>query len=115
MTLTDRLLSLPLTLDECRFEALSMTVPSGWTRHSTVVQLLGDGRLGQGEDVTYGSDEQLALQSAGPPEVPTGRRSLGDFCDWTEALDLFPTPPSQAAYRDYRLWAFQCAALDLAL
>jgi len=115
MTLTDRLLSLTLTLDECRFEALSTTVPSGWTRHSTIVKLHGAGVVGSGEDVTYGAEEQLALQTAGPPEVPTGRMSLGDFCAWASDRDLFTAPPAQAAYRDYRLWAFQSAALDLAL
>lgn len=115
MNLADRLLSLPLELESCHFEPLSTRVPSGWTRHSTLVQLHGAGHLGRGEDVTYGAEEQLAFQAAGPPELPTGRTSLGDFCAWIAALDLFGAPPAQAAYRDYRLWAFQSAALDLAL
>ncbi|MCA8981358.1 MAG: hypothetical protein KDC14_15105 [Planctomycetes bacterium] len=115
MSLAERLLSLPLELEDCRLEPLSTRVPSGWTRHSTVVRLGGSGREGRGEDVSYGAEEQLAIQAAGPPPIPTGRMSLGDFCSWVEGRDLFAEAPLQAAYRDYRLWAFQSAALDLAL
>lgn len=115
MHLAERLLDLPLELEAVGFETLSNGVPSGWTRHSTVVCLSGRGLVGRGEDVTYGAEEQLAFQAAGPPAIPTGRTTVGDFCKWIEGLDLFTAPPSQAAYRDYRLWAFQSAALDLSL
>lgn len=115
MSLADRLLELPLTLETCRLEPLSQTVPSGWTRHSTLVHLSGGGEVGRGEDVNYGAEEQLAFQAAGPPRIPTGSMSLGDFCAWSTSIDLFTVPPAQAAYRDYRLWSLQSAALDLAL
>lgn len=115
MNFSDRLLSLPLELEACRLEPLSMQVPSGWTRHSTIVHLEGGGHSGRGEDVTYGAEEQLAFQAAGAPRIPTGRGTLGEFCAWNASLDLFSSAPSQAAYRDYRRWAFESAALDLAL
>jgi hypothetical protein len=44
-----------------------------------------------------------------------GQWSLADFCDHTAGLDLFGHEPESPAYRNYRLWAFHSAALDLAL
>lgn len=110
-----RLLDLPLQLDECRLEGLATTVPSGWTRRTTVVCLAGAGAVGRGEDVNYTASEQEAFQAAGPPAVPTGRMSLGDFSAAMDAVALFDGAPEQEAYRDYRRWAFESAALDLAL
>ena len=111
----ERLLALPLDPDDAALEALETTVPSGWTRRTTVVRLAGGGHEGRGEDVGYGGEEQLAFQARGLPALPSGRQSLGDFCAAVGELELFDEAPSQAAYRDYRRWAFESAALDLAL
>jgi hypothetical protein len=44
-----------------------------------------------------------------------GRGTLADFCDRLETLDLWPRPPVREPSRHYRIWAFESAALDLAL
>ena len=115
MSLAERLHTLTIDIERCTLEPLRSDTPSGWTRHSTLVHLSGGDCDGTGEDVTYGAEEQLAFQAAGAPKLPTGRMSLGDFCAWFKDRDLFGSAPSQAAYRDYRRWAFESAALDLAL
>jgi hypothetical protein len=40
---------------------------------------------------------------------------LGSFCERLAELDLFPMPAQREASRNYRTWAFESAALDLAL
>ena len=113
--LVGRLHDLPLRLDACGLEGLATEVPSGWTRRTTIVRLEGGAHVGRGEDVGYGAEEQLAFLAAGPPALPTGRMKLGDLCAALDRLELFDAPPSLPAYRDYRRWAFESAALDLAL
>ena len=55
---------------------------------------------------------------AAPPAMARPRRLLDvdSLSKHLDELDLFPAgEPEQAAYRDYRRWAFESAALDLAL
>ncbi len=68
-----------------------------------------------GEDVTYSADEQLAFQGRPAVQPLSGRWTLADFCDLVEGLSLFPLPPEMAVSRLFRIWAFESAALDLAL
>jgi hypothetical protein len=44
-----------------------------------------------------------------------GRWTLETFSAHLAGLDTFPTPPQSEAYRSYRAWGFESAALDLAL
>jgi hypothetical protein len=66
-----------------------------------------------GEDVTYTAADHDGF----PADLPlTGRRSLDELSQLIDPHDLFPAgPPEMAASRDYRRWAFESAALDLAL
>lgn len=114
-TLWAELAELPLVIERCRLERLELETGSGWTRITTVVHLDGGGVTGSGEDVSYGGEDQEALQRAGAPDLLVGARSLGEVARRLDGADLFPAPPSDAAYRDYRRWAFESAALDLAL
>ena len=115
MATFDLLADLPLTIDECVLEALERDVSSDFTRKSTVIRLRGGGHEGVGEDVTYDAEDHEALQEAGPPTGLAGEGTLADFCDRLEALDLWPRPPVREPSRHYRIWAFESAALDLAL
>jgi L-alanine-DL-glutamate epimerase-like enolase superfamily enzyme len=67
---------------------------------------------GRGEDVGY-----EAADHDGYPEGldVAGRRTLDELSGRLDGLDLFPTAPRRAADRCYRRWAFESAALDLAL
>ncbi len=109
------LAELPLQIDRVELEGLERDVSSSFTRVTTVVHLHGGGEQGVGEDVTYDGDLQRERQAAGPPDGLTGRHTLASFCQLAGSLDLFPTPPQHPAYRLYRRWAFESAALDLAL
>ena len=72
------------------------------------------GPEGLGEDVTYDADEHE------PHRWPwvdlLGDWTLESFSARLDELELFPAgEPQQPAYRDYRRWAYESAALDLAL
>jgi len=109
------LASLPLVVSSYSFEPREQATAGGWRRLSTIVRLAGEGHEGKGEDVCFGEVEQRALQ-AGVRDLPlAGRLYLGEFTQILGDLDLFSTPPEIPDYRSYRRWAFEAAALDLAL
>jgi L-alanine-DL-glutamate epimerase-like enolase superfamily enzyme len=111
----ERLASLPLTIDGYSLERLERDVSSAFTRVSTLIALTGGGEEGVGEDVTYDAVDHDAMQSAGAVQPLAGSWTLGSFCDHVEALDLWPEPPQREPSRLYRVWAYESAALDLAL
>jgi hypothetical protein len=111
----DRLADLPLRIDDYALERLQRDVSSQFTRVSTVIRLRGAGEEGIGEDVTYDAVDHDVLQAAGPVLALAGERTLGEFCDHLEALDLWPAPPQREPSRLYRIWGYESAALDLAL
>jgi L-alanine-DL-glutamate epimerase-like enolase superfamily enzyme len=80
-----------------------------------VIHVWGDGEDGLGEDVTYDALDHVALQDAGPTLDLTGYATLGEFCELMGDLDTFPAEPQRDVSRRYRRWAFESAALDLAL
>ncbi|MEA2429402.1 MAG: hypothetical protein QOF37_3030 [Thermoleophilaceae bacterium] len=115
MALFDELADLPLRVEGYTLEALERDVSSAFTRMTTVIHLHGGEDDGVGEDVVYDTLDHIALQDAGPVHDFTGARTLGEFCDLTHSLDLFPAEPVRPVSRLYRRWAFESAALDLAL
>ena len=80
-----------------------------------MIHLWGGGEDGLGEDVTYDAVDHVALQDAGPTLDLTGYATLGEFCELIGGLDTFPAEPQRDVSRRYRRWAFESAALDLAL
>ncbi len=112
----ERLADLPLLIEAYSLERLSMDVSSGMTRVSTVVRLRGSAAEGLGEDVTYETPDQEAQLARGADLPLAGRWTLGSFCAHLEQdVDLWPTPPAREPSRNYRIWAYESAALDLAL
>jgi L-alanine-DL-glutamate epimerase-like enolase superfamily enzyme len=111
----DAIAELPLRVEDYALEGLSRDVSSAFTRFSTVIRLRGAGEEGVGEDVSYAEEAHTSLQAAGPVQPLAGDWTLAAFCEHVEALDLWPEPPSMDAFRHYRLWAYESAALDLAL
>src|SRR5437588_7714574 len=75
----------------------------------------GGGEEGVGEDVTYDALDHIALQDAGPVHDFSGPSTLGELCERVERVDLFPSPPVRDVSQLYRTWAYESAALDLAL
>lgn len=113
----DVLAKLPLNIESYQLEPYKLTVSGGMERHTTVILLKSKGLVGKGEDVTYETSDQIHFQKAGAQLDLSDVKTLGDFCNKIEKLDLFPEghPPTQSVYRRYRRWAFESAALDLAL
>ena len=105
------LAELPLRIDSYGLDRLERQVSSGFTRVTTVIRLRGGGEEGLGEDVTY--DGTLHPP---PADLPlAGSWTLDSFSERLDSLVFFPAAPDQAAFRDYRRWGFESAALDLAL
>src|SRR3954452_19847255 len=115
MGVYDQIADLPIEVDSYELEGLERDVSSDFTRLSTVIHLHGKGETGVGEDVVYDALDHIALQDAGPVQDLTGPRTLRDFCDLIHTLELFPAPPVREVSPLYRRWAFESAALDLAL
>ena len=114
MTDWERVRDLEVAIDEVSFERLEREVSSGFTRVTTIITLRGGGQEGQGEDVVYAVEDQDAALAAGPPPL-AGSYTLGTFSEHLATFDLFPTAPENPAMRLYRTWAYESAALDLAL
>jgi L-alanine-DL-glutamate epimerase-like enolase superfamily enzyme len=116
MPLYDRVADLPLKIEGYALRALSRTVSSGFERVSTIYELFGAGETGEGEDVTYSAEAQVAQQAAGPVLELAGEWTFGSFSDHIGTLDTFPGfEPEMPVYRTYRRWGLESAALDLAL
>jgi hypothetical protein len=111
----DRLAELPLKIEE--YELTGHDREYGdFTRGSTVIHLRGQGQEGMGEDVIYEVLDHIAQRDAGPVLDLTSPATLGEACDLVGSIDLFHgTPPDREPSRHYRRWAYESAALDLAL
>ena len=116
MSTYDLLAGLPLAVESYELDGLQRDVSSNFTRRTTVVSLHGRGVTSAGEDVTYAADEHERIQRAGPVHDLAGEHTIESFSQLVGSLDLFPEgAPERSADRDYRRWAFESAALDLAL
>jgi L-alanine-DL-glutamate epimerase-like enolase superfamily enzyme len=109
------LAELPLVIDDYELEGLSANVSSAFERKSTVIRLRGGGEEGLGEDVTYDGIDHDVLQAAGPSLPLSGRFTIASFSEHLLGLELFPQEPARDVSRRYRIWAYESAALDLAL
>jgi hypothetical protein len=111
----DAIADLPLEIGACEFEGRGIALGE-FERLTTIVKLSGGGHEGIGEDVTYDAVDHIAQQDAGPPEGLTGTHTFAGFSELLDSIDLFPaSPPERDFSRQYRCWAFESAALDLAL
>jgi hypothetical protein len=104
MSLWDEVAGLEAKVDDYALQRRESSTPSGWTRVTTTVVLHGEGVSGEGEDVTY----DAAIHDGVPDDLMlAGTWSLEDF---SHRLDDF-----EELTEGYRRWAFESAALDLAL
>ena len=103
MSLYERVRELPLRVDEYELEPLEREVARGFTLRRTVVVLRGDGHEGRGEEVDYDPQAHQRFQER-QSELPL----VG-----THTLDSFSV--LQSGQTEYRRWALESAALDLAL
>jgi L-alanine-DL-glutamate epimerase-like enolase superfamily enzyme len=112
----DALAELPIKVESYVLEGRDREYSPEFTRASTIVRLRGEGEEGLGEDVIYDVLDHIAHRDAGPVLDLSGPSTLGELCEHLGELDLFPgSPPQRDASRHYRRWAYESAALDLAL
>jgi hypothetical protein len=104
------LLGLEVVVDDVELEQLALPLGE-WTRRTTVIRLHGGGREGLGEDITY-----LPEAHDDPPRPDVrGKRTLAELSQLLDGVELFADAPLDKAAYDYRRWAWESAALDLAL
>ena len=115
MALYDLVRDMPLHVDSYELEAHELYVRPEFTRKTTVVRLLGAGEEGLGEDVTYDGPLQDAQQERGAALPLAGDWTMDSLSRRLGTVALFPVAPERHDYLDYRRWAFESAALDLAL
>lgn len=116
----EKVADLPIRVEGYELRGLSFKASEQFERLSTVIVFRGPGPGGEtvegvGEDVTYEALDQIALQDAGPVHDFSAASTFGELCALVGGADLFPTPPEREVSRLYRRWAFESAALDLAL
>lgn len=116
MATYDLVADLSLTVEDYELELRERETSSDFTRTSTVIALHGADETGYGEDVTYANDEHYTLVESANEFPLSGNYTLDGYATMLGDLDLFPdSTPSQTAFRYYRRWGFESAALDLAL
>jgi hypothetical protein len=115
MSTWERLAELPVEIDDYTLSGLVAQVSSEFERKSTVVELRGAGERGAGEDVTYDAVDHEIMQAAGAMQPLAGRFTLASFSEHLAGLSLFTEPPQREVSQRYRTWAYESAALDLAL
>ena len=115
MSLYDAVRNLRLEVDGYELEGLEVQARPDFLRKTTVIRLHGGGEEGIGEDVTYHAELHDAHRARGAVLPLAGVWTLERFSEHLATLPLFEQEPPMHAYLDYRRWAFESAALDLAL
>jgi L-alanine-DL-glutamate epimerase-like enolase superfamily enzyme len=114
-SLWPRLAGLPLVVEGCEYDRLRAMLVNDFERITTHVRLVGAGTDGLGEDVSVFREDGTALHETRPSLPLEGEWTLASFCDHLATLELWPEPPEWEGARRFRNWAFESAALDLAL
>ena len=114
-SLWPRLAGLPLVVEGCEYDRLHALLAYGFERITTHVRLVGAGAEGLGEDVSVFREDGTAMHETRPSLPLEGEWTLGGFCDHLATLELWPEPPEWEVALRFRRWAFESAALDLAL
>ena len=115
MALYDSVRDLPLVVEGYDLEGHEYVARADFKRRTTVIRLSGAGEEGLGEDVTYDGELQDAQQARGAVLPLAGEWTIESFSEHLGTVALFPHAPDRHEYEDYRRWAFESAALDLAL
>jgi L-alanine-DL-glutamate epimerase-like enolase superfamily enzyme len=114
-SLWPRLAGLPLVIEACEYERLHAVLAYESERVTTHVRLAGAGADGLGEDVSVFREDGSSLHETTPSLPLAGEWTLGGFSDHLATLELWSQPPEWEVLLRCRNWAFESAALDLAL
>jgi len=114
-SLWPRIAGLALVVDGCEYDRLHATMAYEFDRVTTQVRLVGAGTDGLGEDISVFREDGTTLHETGRMPPLAGEWTLASFCDHLSGLELWPEPPEYDGALRFRNWAFESAALDLAL
>jgi hypothetical protein len=114
-SLWPRVADLPLVIQACEYERLHAVLAYEFERVTSHVRLVGGGVDGLGEDVSVFREDGTTLHETRPALPLEGEWTLAGFCDHLATLGLWADPPERDVARHFRRWAFESAALDLAL
>jgi hypothetical protein len=114
-SLWPRLAELPLVVESCEYERLHAVLANEFDRVTTHVRLIGAGAEGLGEDISALHEDGTTLHETRPALSLEGEWTVAGFCEHLATLELWPEPPEWDGALRYRNWAFESAALDLAL
>jgi L-alanine-DL-glutamate epimerase-like enolase superfamily enzyme len=110
-----RLAELPLVVEAYEYERLSAVLAYEFERVTTHVRLVGGGAEGLGEDISALREDGTTLHESRPSLPLAGEWTLAGFGEHLAGLALWPEPPEWDGAVRMRRWAFESAALDLAL
>jgi hypothetical protein len=102
----------PQRLDHERLQAV---LAHEFERITTHVRLVGTGVDGLGEDVSVFHEDGTALHETRLALPLEGEWILAGFCEHLATLGLWRVPPEWDVALRFPQWAFESAALDLAL
>ncbi len=115
MSAYERIADLTVTIESVARRRYTAKTTSGFDRTTTEFRLTGDGLTGRGEDVTYDEVDHDALAETDPIDLD-GEWTIAELSAHLSDVDLFASkPPERETSRQYRRWAVESAALDLAL
>ena len=115
MSTYDRVADLPVRIEGYELDGLVQNVSSDFERKTTIIRLRGEGEEGLGEDVVYDAVDHEIAQRAGAVLEIAGAWTMRSFSEHLAGLQLFPEPAQRDVSQLYRVWAYESAALDLAL
>ena len=114
-SLWPRLAELPLVIETCEYDRLRAVQADEFERVTTHVRLAGADTDGLGEDASVFREDGTTLHETRPSLPLEGEWTLAGFSAHLATLELWPQPPEWDGLLRMRHWAFESAALDLAL
>jgi len=115
MSTYDLVADLPVRIEGYDLDGIVQNVSSDFERKTTIIRLRGAGEEGLGEDVVYDAVDHEIAQRAGPVLDLAGEWTMRSFSEHLAKSQLFPEKPQHDVSQLYRVWAYESAALDLAL
>ena len=115
MSTYDLVADLPVRIEGYDLDGLVQNVSSDFERKTTIIRLRGAGEEGLGEDVVYDAVDHEIAQRAGAVLDLAGDWTMRSFSEVLTGLQLFPEAAQRDVSQLYRIWAYESAALDLAL
>jgi hypothetical protein len=116
-SLWPKIADLPLVVEAVEYGRLEPGPGYGERAHPRrLVRLIGAGADGLSEDITLFLDRKMEVELPAPDLPLAGDWTLGSFCAHLATLEQWPDgPPEWEMAKRWRNWAYESAALDLAL